>query len=36
MELGQESPLDHHLNQKRPDIDREILKKPRFCIKKDD
>jgi hypothetical protein len=31
-ELEQDEPLGHHLKGKRPDLDEELLKKPRFSL----
>jgi hypothetical protein len=33
LELAEDSPLGHHSFAKKPDIDAEILKKPRFSMK---
>lgn len=32
-ELSQDAPLGQHASNKRPDINAEILKKPRFALK---
>lgn len=31
-----ESPLGHHIFSKKPDIDKELLKKPRFSLNNDE